>query len=112
MDGPALMMAGVQVLPRALAQFDPSLLEGGANEYAAVITHQPSGTALALLRKVLGCPREHMVRVLETLGNTVAASLPCALYEAVKSGRVGSGDRVLLLGMGAGLAMGAMSIVL
>jgi hypothetical protein len=47
---------------------------------------------------------------LDRYGNTSAASVPIALYEAVKAGRIQRGDHVALVGFGAGLTWGAMVI--
>jgi len=44
-------------------------------------------------------------------GNTSAASIPLALDEAVKEGRIHRGDKILLNGFGAGLAWGTAAIV-
>jgi 3-oxoacyl-[acyl-carrier-protein] synthase-3 len=40
----------------------------------------------------------------------VAASLPLALAEAVEQGRIRRGDRVVLIGSGAGLTLGAVAL--
>ena len=47
---------------------------------------------------------------LATRGNCIAASMPLALAEAVASGRVTRGDRVLLFGLAAGLSLGGIAI--
>ena len=44
---------------------------------------------------------------IERYGNTSSASIPLALEEAIRAGRVKSGDKVLLAGFGAGLTWGA-----
>ncbi|MDP2195889.1 MAG: 3-oxoacyl-[acyl-carrier-protein] synthase III C-terminal domain-containing protein, partial [Rhodocyclaceae bacterium] len=40
-------------------------------------------------------------------GNTSAASIPLALDEAVRAGKIGAGDTVLLEGVGGGFTWGA-----
>jgi 3-oxoacyl-[acyl-carrier-protein] synthase-3 len=47
---------------------------------------------------------ERTLLSLECYGNTSAASIPLALVQGVESGRLRSGDRVLLYGFGAGLS--------
>ena len=42
------------------------------------------------------------------LGNTVSASIPLALMDAIEKGLVQRGDKVLLLGTSAGLTLGAI----
>jgi 3-oxoacyl-[acyl-carrier-protein] synthase-3 len=51
-------------------------------------------------------PREKVFVNLDRYGNTSAASIPLALDEAMTSGQLRRGDRVLLCGFGAGLAWG------
>jgi 3-oxoacyl-[acyl-carrier-protein] synthase-3 len=44
---------------------------------------------------------------IEKYGNTSAASVPIALDEAVRSGRCGKGDWIIMVGFGAGLTWAA-----
>jgi 3-oxoacyl-[acyl-carrier-protein] synthase-3 len=53
-----------------------------------------------------GWPDTKIVRTLDRLGNCIAASIPATLYEAVRQGRLSRGDRVLLVGTGAGISLG------
>ena len=55
----------------------------------------------------MGLPMEKVFVNLDRYGNTSAASIPLALDEAVKAGRVRRGDLVVLVGFGAGLTWGA-----
>lgn len=71
-----------------------------------VIPHQASGPALAALPKY-GFPAEKVVNIIGEYGNCVAASIPMALYLALKDGRIKKGDTLLLLGTGAGLSVAA-----
>jgi 3-oxoacyl-[acyl-carrier-protein] synthase-3 len=54
----------------------------------------------------LGIPPEKVVNNLHRYGNTSAASIPLALDEAHREGRLHRGDTVLLSGFGAGLTWG------
>jgi 3-oxoacyl-[acyl-carrier-protein] synthase III len=74
----------------------------------AVVPHQASRHGLELGWTLLGFREEQMVMNLETRGNCIAASMPLALCEAVASGRVQRGDRVLLFGLAAGLSLGGI----
>ena len=49
-----------------------------------------------------------MLRTLESLGNCVAASIPLTLHAGVASGRIRRGQRLLLMGTGAGLSFGGV----
>ena len=53
---------------------------------------------------------ENFVVNLEKYGNTSTASIPLAVVEAVEQGRLVAGDRVVMVGFGAGLTWGALTI--
>ena len=72
-----------------------------------VIPHQASLMGLKLLSN-FNWPSTSIVRTIDFLGNTVAASIPTTLYEAVNDGRLQRGQHVLLLGTGAGLSIGGV----
>jgi len=72
-----------------------------------VIPHQASQAALRSLRH-FGWPADKMVWTLPHLGNCIAASLPLTLYEAVQQNRLQRGDKVLMIGTGAGLSFGGI----
>jgi 3-oxoacyl-[acyl-carrier-protein] synthase-3 len=72
-----------------------------------VVPHQASGPGLELLPR-LGFAPERIVNIVGEYGNCVAASIPMALATLAASGRVRRGDRVMLLGTGAGLSVAGM----
>jgi 3-oxoacyl-[acyl-carrier-protein] synthase III len=74
---------------------------------AAVIPHQANQRILDATADRLGLPRERMISVIERYGNTTAATLPLALEEAVRCGRLRRGDLVVFVAVGAGLTLGA-----
>ncbi|RRR67456.1 MAG: ketoacyl-ACP synthase III [Candidatus Viridilinea halotolerans] len=80
-------------------------------EVDAVVPHQASGHALDLLTARYGFTPAQVVRNLAERGNCVAASIPLAFSEAVASGRIQRGQRVMLVGTGAGLTIGALGLV-
>ena len=55
----------------------------------------------------LGVPWEHVIMNLERYGNTTAGTVPIALNEAVRDGRIKSGDLICMVVVGAGLTWGA-----
>jgi len=69
-----------------------------------VVPHQASGPGLELLPR-LGFASDRVVNIVGEYGNCIAASIPMALASLSASGRVRRGDRVLLLGTGAGLSV-------
>jgi 3-oxoacyl-[acyl-carrier-protein] synthase-3 len=69
-----------------------------------VVPHQASGPGLELLPR-MGFPAERIVNIVGQYGNCVAASIPMALAHLAADRRVRRGDRVLLVGTGAGLSV-------
>jgi 3-oxoacyl-[acyl-carrier-protein] synthase III len=75
-----------------------------------VVPHQASRHAVELLTGRLGFRDAQVVQNLALRGNCIAASLPLALAEATEAGRIHRGDKVLLVGSGAGLTLGALAL--
>ncbi|MBV9463821.1 MAG: ketoacyl-ACP synthase III [Verrucomicrobiae bacterium] len=78
-----------------------------SSEIALVIPHQANLRIIESLADKLDLPREKFFVNLDKYGNTSAASVAVALDEASKSGRLKSGDLVLLVAFGAGLTWAA-----
>lgn len=72
------------------------------------IPHQANKRIIDASAKKLGIPEHKVVVTVHQHGNTSAASVPLALNEAVKDGRVKTGDLVLLEAMGGGFTWGAI----
>lgn len=72
-----------------------------------VVPHQVNARIIESALKKLDFPDEKIFMNLEKYGNTSAASIPLALDEAEKSGRLNKGDTVLLVAFGAGLCWGS-----
>lgn len=72
-----------------------------------MVPHQANQRINTLLGERLGLPPEAVFHNIATLGNTTAASIPLALYDAVSQGRLTEGSRVLLTAFGAGATWGA-----
>ncbi|BDI32238.1 3-oxoacyl-[acyl-carrier-protein] synthase 3 [Capsulimonas corticalis] len=71
------------------------------------IPHQANIRIITKAAERMDLPFEKVFTNLEKYGNTSAASIPLALDEAVKQGRIQTGDLVVLVGFGAGLTWGA-----
>ena len=72
-----------------------------------LVPHQANRRILDSTVKKLGMPQSKMVVTVERHANTSAASIPLALDEAVRDGRIQNGDLVLLEAMGGGLTWGS-----
>lgn len=72
-----------------------------------LILHQANQRILDAVAKRLNIPPERVVSNMAQHGNTSAASIPLALDEWVRSGKIQPGDRIAASGFGAGLSWGA-----
>jgi 3-oxoacyl-[acyl-carrier-protein] synthase-3 len=72
-----------------------------------MVPHQANKRILDGTARKLGLPEEKMVVTVDRHANTSAASIPLALDEAVRDGRIKQGDLVLMEAMGGGLTWGA-----
>lgn len=108
MDGREIYLLAMQHAPMTLEMLRPGLARS-LGDIKAVIPHQASGLAIKAFGK-FGWPKERVVTTIETLGNTIAASIPVTLYKAAREGIIERGDEVLLVGTGAGLSIGAAII--
>lgn len=75
-----------------------------------VIPHQASGSAVQAYVKYGGFPKEKVVDIIATTGNCVAASIPLAMAIAHENGQLKRGDKVLIIGTGAGLSAAGLLI--
>lgn len=107
MDGEGVYMMAKDHFARFIMTFMPGLTEGALDDVDWVVPHQASQSAINVLYR-LGVPKEKVVVTIDRLGNSVSASLPMAFYEAVKDGRIKRGQRILFVGTGAGLSLGAL----
>ncbi len=74
-----------------------------ASDIALLIPHQANLRIIQATARRLGLPMEKVMINLDRYGNTSAASIPIALDEAVKGGKVRNGDYLLLEAFGGGL---------
>jgi len=77
-----------------------------AHEVALYCLHQANIRIIDYAMEQLGIPGDKVFNNLHRYGNTSAASIPLALDEAVREGRVNRGDTILMSGFGAGLTWG------
>lgn len=78
----------------------------GIEDIDLFVFHQASALTLDSLERSLKIPPGKSFRYLESVGNTVSASIPIALCQAEREGRLTPGMRVLLSGFGVGLSAG------
>ncbi len=74
------------------------------------IPHQANVRIIKAVASRLGLPMEKVVMNMDRYGNTSAASIPLALDEAVRGGRVREGNLILMEAFGAGLTWGSVLV--
>ena len=110
---PYLQMQGNQVFKLAVRVLDEvarETLKAADMSMADVdwlIPHQANVRILEATARKLGLPRERVVVTVDKHGNTSAASIPLALDEYVRAGKIRPGHRVLMEGVGGGFTWGA-----
>jgi 3-oxoacyl-[acyl-carrier-protein] synthase-3 len=113
----------LQMNGQAVFKFAVKVLEESARETVAaagmklsdidwLIPHQANVRILEATARKLGLPREKLVVTVDHHGNTSAASVPLALDEYVRGGKIRSGERVLLQGVGGGFTWGSTVVTM
>ena len=106
MDGPAVLRMVRGIAHEFLEELYPGLSKGMV-DIDVIVPHQASKIGLMMLER-FGWEDERIIKTIETLGNCVAASIPATLYQGMIDRRIKRGDKVLLVGTGAGLSIGGM----
>jgi len=110
---PYLHMQGGQVFKFAVKVLDEvarETLAAAGMQLADVdwlIPHQANVRILEATARKLGLPLERLVVTVDHHGNTSAASVPLALDEYVRAGKIRAGHRVMMQGVGGGFTWGA-----
>lgn len=81
-----------------------------ADDIDLVIPHQANLRIIDAVARRMRVPKDKFVVNLDRYGNTSAASIPIALDECVRDGRVNDGTTLLHCGLGAGLTWGAVVV--
>ena len=79
-----------------------------ASEIDLFVSHQANRRIIMAAAERLGLPESKVIINLEMYGNTTAGTIPLALADAVRQGRLHKGDLVLLASVGAGFTVGAV----
>jgi 3-oxoacyl-[acyl-carrier-protein] synthase-3 len=106
MEGQAVFKFAVRVLDEAARE---ALAQCGLEvaDLDWLIPHQANMRILDATARRLGLPHEKVIVTVDRHANTSAASVPLALDEAVRDGRIRAGHKVLLEGVGGGFTWGA-----
>ena len=121
--GKLLGSAFLQMNGQGVFKFAVRVLEESARETLAaagmqisdidwLIPHQANVRILEATARKLELPREKLVVTVEHHGNTSAASVPLALDESIRTGKIRPGARLLLQGVGGGFTWGSSVVTL
>jgi 3-oxoacyl-[acyl-carrier-protein] synthase-3 len=113
----------LQMNGQGVFKFAVRVLEESARETVAaagmrledvdwLIPHQANLRILEATARKLGLPRDKLVVTVDHHGNTSAASVPLALDEYVRAGKIRPGQRLLLQGVGGGFTWGSTLVTL
>lgn len=106
MDGKEVFKHAVKIMQeKALEVLD--LCRVSADQISLLIPHQANTRIIQSVAKRLNIPEEKVYVNIENYANTSSASIPIALDEASRTGRIKKGDYVLFVAFGAGLTWGA-----
>jgi 3-oxoacyl-[acyl-carrier-protein] synthase III len=109
MNGREVFRFATTVMPRATENVVRKV-GWRSSDLALIIPHQANTRIIQAAAKRLGLPMEKFFVNLERYGNTSAASIPIALVEAIAAGQVKPGDKLVLVGFGAGLTWAAAAV--
>jgi 3-oxoacyl-[acyl-carrier-protein] synthase-3 len=109
MDGQSVFKLAVQVLDSVAREV---LADAGlqVSDIDWLIPHQANIRILSATAKRLGIDESRVVVTVDQHANTSAASVPLALDVAVRDGRIKSGQRIMLQGVGGGFTWGSVLV--
>jgi 3-oxoacyl-[acyl-carrier-protein] synthase-3 len=111
-----LIMHGSEVFKFAVRQMPESAVnvieKTGYNKEDVdyLVPHQANIRIMEAARKRLGISEDKMAASIKNYGNNSAASIPIALSESVKDGKIQDGHLIVLVGFGGGLTWGAVAL--
>ena len=79
-----------------------------ADDVALFVSHQANRRIIMSAAERLGFPESKVMINIEDYGNTTAATIPLALDDAIRQGRLKKGDLVVLASVGAGFTVGSI----
>ena len=109
MDGPAVFHFSLYKVPEAIQQA-LTKWHWTVDDCALVLLHQANKTMVEIIYRALNVPAEKQFYFMEKVGNVAGASSPLLLSQALRQGKIKSGDKLLLAAFGNGLSWGAVAI--
>ncbi|MDC1420049.1 ketoacyl-ACP synthase III [Euryarchaeota archaeon] len=110
MNGRAVWDFAIDAMPEAVINV-LKRVNRDLSEVDMIISHQANLNIIKEGMKKLNLPMQKTFINLQKYGNTAGASVPIALSEAVSEGKIKSGDLVVTVAFGGGLAWGANAMI-
>jgi len=110
MDGQAVFKLAVRTVP-GLVRDTVARAGWTLDQVDRIVPHQANLRIIEAMREQLGLPAGMFEVNIEGYGNTSAASVPLALYEAVEGDRIRPDDRVVLAAFGGGFTYAACALI-
>jgi 3-oxoacyl-[acyl-carrier-protein] synthase III len=110
MNGRAVWDFAIDAMPEAVINV-LKRVNRDLSEVDMIISHQANLNIIKEGMKKLNLPMQKTFINLQKYGNTAGASVPIALSEAVSQGKIKSGDLVVTVAFGGGLAWGANAMI-
>jgi len=110
MDGQAVFKLAVRTIPTLIRR---TVDRAGwtLEQVDRIVPHQANLRIIDAMREQLGVPADKFEVNIQEYGNTSAASVPIALWEAVEAGRIREGDRIVLAAFGGGFTYAACALI-
>lgn len=110
MDGKKLLrLAHITLKPFCDELIKKSNLK--ASDFDWIIPHQASKTGLELFRRIYSFDVQKFIINIDIYGNTLAASIPITISDLMAENKIKRGDKILIIGSGAGFSLGGMTLV-
>lgn len=109
MDGRALFLQACEKMSAAALR-SIELTGITAKDVALVIPHQANARIIDSVAHITGIPRTQFFDNIGSVGNTISASIPIALAEAITTGRIAPGANVVVSAFGGGTSWGAATL--
>jgi 3-oxoacyl-[acyl-carrier-protein] synthase III len=107
MQGKSIFKFAVNIVPKTVEK-TLSMAGLDLNDVDLIVPHQANYRIIEASAKSLAIPIARFYINLDRVGNTSAASIPIALSELDRAGRLKKGMKVLMIGFGAGLTWASM----
>lgn len=111
MNGQKIFLFTIEKIPELVREIleKNNLTKDDVDYY---VFHQANAHILRRQREILDIPEEKFYINLEKYGNTVSSTIPIALKDALETGKVKRGQKIMLIGFGVGLSWGATIVEL